>query len=65
MEAGVEIPTLVGVAVGIGLDKNHPESFSWTLSCLILGLFAGCLISWHWITTEHKEMNQNDEDSNE
>jgi ATP synthase protein I len=57
----IAVPTLVGVAVGIGLDKNHPESFSWTLSCLILGLFIGCLIAWHWVTKEHKDMNENND----
>jgi ATP synthase protein I len=57
----VAVPTLLGAALGIWLDKKHPESFSWTLTFLILGLFAGCLIAWHWITKEHKEMNQKDE----
>jgi ATP synthase protein I len=57
----VAVPTLLGAALGIWMDKKHPESFSWTLTCLILGLFAGCLIAWHWITKEHKEMNQKDE----
>ena len=51
----------VWFALGIWMDKKHPESFSWTLTCLILGLFAGCLIAWHWMTKEHKEMNQKDE----
>ena len=57
----VAVPTLLGAALGIGLDRKHPESFSWTLTCLILGLFTGCLIAWHWITKEHKEMSENDE----
>jgi ATP synthase protein I len=56
----VAVPTLLGAALGIWMDKKHPESFSWTLTCLILGLFIGCLIAWHWITKEHKEMNQKD-----
>ena len=55
----VAVPTLLGAASGMWLDKKYPETFSWTLSFLILGLFAGCLIAWHWITKEHKEMNQN------
>ena len=54
----VAVPTLLGAALGMGMDKKYPESFSWTLSFLILGLFAGCLIAWHWITKEHNEMNQ-------
>jgi ATP synthase protein I len=57
----VAVPALLGAALGIWLDKKYTESFSWTLTCLILGLFAGCLIAWNWITKEHKEMNQKDE----
>jgi ATP synthase protein I len=57
----VAVPTLLGAALGIWMDKKHSESFSWTLTFLILGLFTGCLIAWHWITKEHKEMNQKDE----
>jgi len=61
----IAVPTLAGVALGIWLDKKYPESLSWTLSCLILGLVLGCLIAWHWILKEHKEMNEdNDENDN-
>jgi len=61
----VAVPTLLGAALGIWIDKKYPQSFSWTLTFLILGLLAGCLISWHWITKEHKEMNENSEDNDE
>jgi ATP synthase protein I len=47
--------------LGMWLDKEHPNTFSWTLTLLIIGLLVGCLISWHWILKEHKEMNQKDE----
>jgi ATP synthase protein I len=55
----ITVPTLLGVALGIWLDKKYPESLSWTLSFLILGLCLGCLISWHWLSKEHKDMNEN------
>jgi len=58
----VAVPTLLGAALGIWLDKKFPESFSWTLSFLILGLIAGCMIAGHWVTKEHKEMNQVNDD---
>jgi ATP synthase protein I len=57
----ITIPTLLGAALGMWLDKEHPNTFSWTLTLLIIGLLVGCLISWHWILKEHKEMNQKDE----
>lgn len=61
----IAVPTLAGAALGIWLDKKYPESLSWTLSFLIVGLLVGCLIAWHWILKEHKEMNENtDENTN-
>ncbi len=57
----IAIPTLGGAALGIWLDKNHSTTFSWTLTLLISGLLVGCLTAWHWISKEHKEMNQKDE----
>jgi ATP synthase protein I len=54
----VVVPSLLGAALGIWLDKIYHQSFSWTLTLLILGLFCGCLIAGHWISKEHKEINQ-------
>ena len=51
----VVVPTLLGAALGIKLDKMYHQSFSWTLTFLIAGLFIGCLIAWHWIAKEQKE----------
>lgn len=61
----VAVPALLGAALGIWLDKKYPESFSWTLTFLTTGLFAGCLIAWNWINKEHKAMNRNEEEENE
>lgn len=58
----IVVPTLLGAALGVWLDKIYPESFSWTLTGLILGLFAGCLIAWRWVNKEHNEINQNNDD---
>ncbi len=61
----VSIPVLLGAAFGMWLDKTYPQSFSWTITFLMLGLILGCLIAWHWITKEDKEMNQNKDENNE
>ena len=37
----VAVPALLGAALGIWLDKNYPQSFSWTLTFLMLGLITG------------------------
>jgi ATP synthase protein I len=59
----VVVPTLLGAALGIKLDKMYHQSFSWTLTFLITGLFIGCLIAWHWISKEHKEINKEEKDA--
>jgi ATP synthase protein I len=48
----VAVPVLLGTALGIWLDKAYPQSFSWTLTCLISGLIVGCVIAWNWINKE-------------
>ena len=48
----VSVPVLLGTALGIWLDKSYPQTFSWTLTCLISGLIIGCIIAWNWIKTE-------------
>lgn len=57
----VSIPTLLGIGGGIWLDLHYPQSFSWPLNGLIVGLFTGCFIAWHWVSKEHKEMNKKEE----
>ena len=58
----VAVPALMGAALGIWLDKIYPESFSWTLTFLILGLCIGCLIAWYWVDKEDKEMHEDNEE---
>ena len=58
----IVVPTLLGALLGIWLDKKYPETISWTLTGLILGLLVGCLIAWRWVNKEHKEINQNNDD---
>lgn len=49
----VVVPTFLGAVGGIWLDKNYPETFSWTITGLVLGLAVGCFIAWKWIFDEH------------
>ncbi|MBK8517087.1 MAG: AtpZ/AtpI family protein [Saprospiraceae bacterium] len=54
----IVVPTLLGALLGIWLDRKYPQTFSWTLTLLIIGLGVGCMIAWRWVTKEHKEMYQ-------
>ena len=61
----VAMPTLLGAALGVWLDKHYPGSHSWTLTLLIIGLAIGCVNAWHWVTREDKVMRDQQEDGDE
>ena len=58
----VAIPTLLGAALGLWLDKHHPGSHSWTLALLVAGLMLGCWNAWRWVSKEEKAMRNDQED---
>lgn len=59
----VVVPTLLGTALGIWIDKHHPGSHSWILMLLIIGLLIGCLNAWYWVDKEDKKMREQQEDN--
>ena len=61
----VVVPTLLGAALGVWLDKRHPGEHSWTLALLIVGLAIGCLNAWMWIRKEEQAMRDEDEDQHD
>ena len=61
----VTVPTLLGAALGIWLDKHHPGKRSYTLAMLVAGLAIGCANAWHWVAKEEKAMRDGQEDNNE
>ena len=61
----VVVPTLLGAALGVWLDKHHAGTHSWTLMLLVIGLGLGCLNAWHWVAKEEKEMREEQEDNDE
>ena len=61
----VVVPTLLGAALGIWLDKQHSGKYSWTLALLVAGLAIGCFNAWHWVTKEDEEMREDQEDPGE
>lgn len=52
----ISIPTLLGTALGIFLDKRFTQSFSWTITLLFAGVIFGAFNAWHWI----KEKTEDD-----
>mgnify|MGYP001798772393 CR=1 FL=1 len=54
----VVVPTLLGAALGIWLDKRHAGTHSWTLALLMAGLTLGCLTAWRWVAKEDAAMRE-------
>lgn len=50
----VAIPALIGIAVGIWIDKRWPSPYSWTLMLLVIGVGVGCLNAWYWVRRESR-----------
>ncbi len=48
----IAIPTLIGIAIGIWIDRNWQHKFSCTLMCLFVGVVIGCSIAWYWVKRE-------------
>ena len=57
----VAIPTLLGVMLGVFIDKHLPGIHSWTLSLLIIGLAIGCLNAWYWVAKQEKTIREDEE----
>ena len=61
----VVVPTLLGAAAGVWLDKWHAGGHSWTLALLVAGLVVGCLNAWHWVAKEDQAIRDEQENPGE
>jgi ATP synthase protein I len=48
----VAVPSVLGIMLGIWLDRRWPGHVSWTLTFLLIGVGLGCLNAWYWIKQE-------------
>ena len=48
----IAVPTLVGIAVGVWLDRRVDSDYSWTLVLLAAGLVVGGITAWYWVRRE-------------
>lgn len=58
----VILPTIIGLSLGIWIDRGWPSPLSWTLILGMGGLLLGCLSAWIWLVKERKaiEKERND-----
>ena len=48
----VAVPTVLGIALGVWIDRRFPSPYSWTLMGLFVGVVLGCLNAWFWLRRE-------------
>ena len=53
----IAIPTLLGIALGMWLDKHYDDQRSYTLACLLAGLILGCFTAISWLSKEYKNID--------
>ena len=62
----VVAPTLLGVALGVWLDRRFPDSpISWTLTGLLAGLTIGAFSAAHWVERERRSIHRDRRDGDE
>ena len=60
----VALPTLIGIAVGIWIDRNWPSRFSWTLTLLLAGIVLGSVNAWFWFNKEREGIERERKNDN-
>jgi ATP synthase protein I len=50
----VAVPTLIGIVLGLWLDRVAPQAFSWTLTLLLAGVVLGAINAWLWVERESR-----------
>lgn len=50
----VAIPTVIGVLIGVWLDRQFDSRISWTLTLLFVGAAIGCWTAWYWMQRESR-----------
>jgi len=48
----VSVPTLLGIALGVWVDRTTASPYSWTLMLMLVGVVLGCLNAWYWLRRE-------------
>lgn len=51
----IVMPTLLGIFIGIFLDKNIKTSFSWTVMFIFIGVIVGSINTWRWLNENSKD----------
>ena len=56
----VAVPTVLGVLLGMWIDRRWPSPYSFTLMLLLAGLALGCFSAWRWVSQERAQIDRRD-----
>ncbi len=56
----VAIPTLIGISLGLWIDRAWPSQYSWALMFLIIGLVLGCINAAYWVKKVRNKIVEDD-----
>ena len=58
----IAIPTLIGIALGLWIDRTWPSRYSWALMGLIVGVVLGCFNAAYWVRKVRSKIIEDDEE---
>jgi ATP synthase protein I len=58
----VAIPTLIGIALGLWIDRTWPSRYSWALMFLVIGVVIGCINAAYWVRKIRNTIIEEDDD---
>jgi len=61
----VAIPTLIGIALGLWIDRTWPSQYSWALMLLIAGVVIGSINATYWIKKVRSSIIEEDEEESD
>ncbi len=56
----VAIPTLIGIALGLWIDRSWPSQYSWALMLLIAGVIVGSINAAYWVRKVRSKIIEED-----
>ncbi|MEN6421941.1 MAG: AtpZ/AtpI family protein [Smithella sp.] len=58
----VAIPTLIGIAIGLWIDRTWPSRYSWALMFLVFGVVVGCINAAYWVRRIRNRIIEEDDE---
>jgi len=56
----IAVPTVLGVLLGLWIERHWPSDFSWTLALLLAGVSLGCINAWYWVSMESRMIEKDE-----